>query len=454
MSTRAINLTEGSVTKDIVRFTIPLFLSYLLQQLYNSVDTAVVGQFSGSADLAAVGSTSALINLLIGFFMGLATGTGVLYAMYFGSGNFKRLKKLIDNAMVLSFSIGLAITAVGVIFTEQLLGIMHVPDDVLGPSVVYLRIFMSGTVVNMLYNVGAGMLRAEGDSTRPLIYLFLGGLGNLILDIVLVAYFHMGVAGAAIATVAAQTVTAVLIYIRLHKLNQEYAFKISKIRLDRSITWDIVRISVPCGLQSSMFNISNLLVQIKINAFGTAAIAGFTAFDKLDSFIFMAMASLSLSISTFVGQNVGAGKYWRIKKGIGVTLAMCIAMSGLMSLAIMFFFQPLIHIFTKDETAAKYAWDMACYLIPAVWFYSFVDILAGAVRGAGEAVPVTVITAMTICVFRVVWLELLLHFRSEIEIVYLCYPVSWILCGIATIWYYYRRSGLKKSMRRELQPAK
>ena len=446
MRTGAVNLTEGSITKSIVQFSVPILLTNLLQQLYNSIDSAVVGQFCGDTALAAVGSTGALINLLIGFFLGLATGAGILYAMYYGAGDHGSLKKLIDSSMVISVAVGIVMTAVGMIFTKQLLMMMDVPDDVLGPSEEYLRIYMSGTIITLVYNVGAGLIRAEGDSVRPLIYLFVGGIGNLVMDILAVAILDMGVAGAAWATVVAQTITAVLVVIRLCRLNPEYAFRPLHITPDKLMTWDIVRISVPCGLQSSMYNISNLLVQIKINSFGTVAMAGITAYGKLDAFIYMPMAALSLAISTFVGQNIGAGRYDRMKKAIRVSLVISILCVWFLCAVILVFFEPLMHIFTDDPQAIAFGREMMGFLFPAVWLYSFVDVFSGAIRGAGQAVPVTVISALTICVFRIIWLEVLLHIVNDIRVVFLCYPVSWILCGSALTWYYFRRSTLRRSI--------
>lgn len=446
MKAKSINLTEGSITKSIIEFSIPLLLTNLLQQLYNSIDSAVVGHFCGDEALAAVGSTGSLINLLIGFFLGLATGAGVLYAMYYGAGDRRSLKKLIDSAMLLAVLIGAVMTAVGMIFTRQLLGIMDMPADVLDLSEEYLRIYMGGTIITLVYNVGAGLIRAEGDSVRPLLYLAVGGLGNLIMDVVAVAWLDMGVAGAAWATVLAQGITAVLVVLRLCRLDADYAFRPLHMRPDGVTTWDVVRISVPCGLQSAMYNISNLLVQIKINSFGMIAMAGLTAYGKIDAFIYMPTAALSLAISTFVGQNMGAGRYDRMKKAVQVSLVMCVLCVVGLCAVIFVFFDPLMHIFTADVEAVAFGRSMMYYLFPALWTYSFIDIFSGAIRGSGQAMQVTVICALAICVFRVLWLELLLPIYGDIRIVYLCYPVSWCLCSLALIWYYFRRSSLHRAI--------
>lgn len=446
MKPKTVNLTEGSITKSIVEFTVPILLTNLLQQLYNSIDSAVLGQFCGDDALAAVGSTGSLINVLIGFFLGLATGAGILYAMYYGAGDHKSLKKLIDSSMLLSLAVGAVMTALGVIFTRELLSVMDMPAGALDLSEEYLRIYMSGTVITLIYNVGAGLIRAEGDSMRPLIYLAIGGVGNLVMDIVAVAWLGMGVAGAAWATVLAQTITAVLVVIRLCRLNPDYALRPLRMKPDSLILRDLAAISVPCGLQSSMYNISNLLVQIKINSFGTIAMAGVTAYSKIDAFIYMPMAALSLAISTFVGQNIGAGKYERMKKAIRVCLLLCFSSYAVVGGIVLAFFEPLMHIFTADEQAIALGRVFLGYVLPTVWVYSFVDIFSGAIRGSGQAAQVTVISALTICVFRVVWIEALLPMFSDIRVVFLCYPTSWALCAAALLWYYFRRSSLRRAI--------
>ena len=446
MKPKTVNLTEGSITKSIVEFTIPILLTNLLQQLYNSIDSAVLGQFCGDDALAAVGSTGALINVLIGFFLGLATGAGILYAMYYGAGDHKSLKKLIDSSIVLSLAIGAVMTVVGVVFTRGLLGLMSMPPEALDLSEVYLRIYMSGTIITLIYNVGAGLIRAEGDSVRPLIYLAIGGVGNLVMDIVAVAWLGMGVAGAAWATVLAQSITAVLVLIRLCRLNPDYALRPLHMKPDRVVLRDVIAISVPCGLQSSMYNISNLLVQIKVNTFGTIAMAGVTAYGKIDAFIYMPMAALSLAISTFVGQNIGAGKYGRMRKAIRVCLVLCLASYLVIGGIVLAFFDPLMHIFTDDEQAVALGRVFLGYVLPTVWIYSFIDIFSGAIRGSGQATQVTVISALTICVFRIVWIELLLPVYNDIRVVFLCYPTSWGLCTAALLWYYFRRSSLRRTI--------
>ncbi len=447
MRKSSVSLTEGSIFKGLLFFSVPLLLSNLFQQLYNSIDSAVVGTYAGDAALAAVGSTAALINLLIGFFMGISTGTNILYAMHYGADDRQGLKKLINNAMMISIICGLVMSVVGVLGAETMLRWMGTPDDVLPIATSYLKIFMAGTVINLIYNVGAGMIRAEGDSTRPLIYLVIGGVTNLILDFVFVAWLGMGAAGAAIATVAAQTVSAVLIVIRLTKLPEDYRLRPLKMSMNALTTWDITRISVPCGLQGSMFAISNLLVQSKINSFGSVAMAGVAAYSKVDGFIYMPLMALSLAVSTYVGQNIGAGKFDRVQKGIKTCLLMSLVTAVVLGAAVILLGEHVVAIFTKTPEAQAYALTEMWFLAPFVWIFVFSDILGGAIRGAGSTVTVTIISALSICVFRILWLTILLPMYNDIQILFLCYPISWLISSVATIIYYFKGSVIKKTIK-------
>ncbi len=447
MRKSSVSLTDGPIFKGLLFFSVPLLLSNLFQQLYNSIDSAVVGSYAGDTALAAVGSTAALINLLIGFFLGISTGTNILYAMHYGADDRQGLKKLINSAMLLSIICGIVISVVGVLGAETMLRWMGTPDDVLPLSTSYLRIYMAGTVINLVYNVGAGMIRAEGDSTRPLIYLIIGGVSNLILDFVFVAWLGMGAAGAALATVLAQLVSAVLIVIRLTKLPEDYRLRPLKMRMNGLTVWDITRISVPCGLQGSMFSISNLLVQSKINSFGSIAMAGVAAYSKVDGFIYMPLMALSLAVSTYVGQNIGAGKFDRVQKGIKTCLIMSLVTAVVLGTTVMLLGENVVSIFTKTPEAQAYALTQMRFLAPFVWIFVFSDILGGAIRGAGSTVTVTIISALSICVFRILWLTILLPMYNDIRILFLCYPISWALSSLATGIYYLKGSMIKKTMR-------
>lgn len=445
MHSSETTLTKGSIAKGIIFFSVPILLSNLFQQLYNAIDSAVVGSYCGELSLAAVGSTGSLINLLIGFFLGLSTGASVLYAMYYGAKDYPGLKKLIDTAMILSLGSGVVISILGVLFSRELLIWMDTPEEVLPYAMTYLRIYLAGTIITMVYNVGSGMLRAEGDSKRPLIYLVAGGLTNLVLDLFFVAVLGWGVAGAAAATVIAQGVSAVLTVLRLTKLNEEYRYHPLKMKFDRMIFIKLVKVSVPCGLQSSMFNIANLLVQAKINSFGSVAMAGVAAYSKIDGFVYMPLMALSLAVSTYVGQNIGAGQFSRVRQGIKLCQIMAFCLSALLGITIFFTADYVLNLFTKEAEVKEFALGMMKYMAPFACTFTFSDIFGGAIRGTGETMSVTIISAICICVFRVAWLTIMLRFINDIRIVYLCYPISWVLSSVCiTVYYFFGFKGRKK----------
>ncbi len=407
----------------------------------------MLGRFAGPTPLGAVGVAGSVINLLIGFFLGIATGTGVLYAMHYGAGDKPGLKNLIDSAMLLSTLCGLLVSVVGVIFAEPLLRAMGTPEELLPDAVVYLRIIFAGALTTMFYNVGAGMIRAEGDSRRPLVYLLIGGVSNLVLDVFMVAVLHWGAAGAAIATVAAQAISAVLVVARLTKLDPAYRFDLLHMRPEGLALWDVVRISIPCGLQGSMYNISNILVQSSINGFGAVAVAGVTTYYKLDAFIYMPMGALSLAVSTYVGQNIGAGKFGRVKRGIRFGVWASAISCITVGLIIIVFARPLLSLFTTDEETLRVSLGVMPFLAPFGWTLGFSDILGGAIRGAGQAGKVTLIMALCICVFRIVWIFTMLPIVRDIRVVYLCYPLSWMLSSLVMTIFYFKGSVIGKTIR-------
>ena len=386
MKKRDYSLTEGVIWKSLLFFAVPIMLSNLLQQLYSAVDSSIVGIFAGSMPLAAVGSSGALINLLVGFFLGISTGTSVIFAKYFGADDKKKLLKTMNTSIILSSIAGIIITIVGMIWTKSLLEFMHCPEDVIDLSVMYLRVYFLGIVGMMIYNVGAGIIRARGDSKHPLYYLFVSGVLNLVLDILFVAVFNMGVAGAAFATVISQYVSAALVIINLMNIPESYRLRLKKIHFDKETANEIIRLGIPCGLQAAMFNISNMIVQIKINDFGSVAMAGCAAYEKIDGFLYMPMMALGLSISTFVGQNIGAGKYERIKKGVNVCLVLSVIMTMIGSAIVLLTGGRLLNVFTDNEEVKNIGILMMFILAPFTWTHSFTEILGGAIRGAGSAV--------------------------------------------------------------------
>ncbi|WP_394886074.1 MATE family efflux transporter [Clostridium butyricum] len=449
MKKRDYSLTEGVIWKSLLFFAVPIMLSNLLQQLYSAVDSSIVGIFAGSMPLAAVGSSGALINLLVGFFLGISTGTSVIFAKYFGADDKKKLLKTMNTSIILSSIAGIIITIVGMIWTKSLLEFMHCPEDVIDLSVMYLRVYFLGIVGMMIYNVGAGIIRARGDSKHPLYYLFVSGVLNLVLDILFVAVFNMGVAGAAFATVISQYVSAALVIINLMNIPESYRLRLKKIHFDKETANEIIRLGIPCGLQAAMFNISNMLVQIKINDFGSIAMAGCAAYEKIDSFLYVPMMAFGLAISTFVGQNIGAGKTDRIKKGVKVCLGYAVIITFMMSILVLLSGSYLINLFTTSEEVKNMGLVMMYIIAPFTFTHCFTEVLAGAIRGAGFAFHTMILTATGICLFRVIWLSSMLSYMNDIRLLYWCYPASWIFCSICFIIYYLRGRWLTNSLQSE-----
>lgn len=442
----ANSLTEGSIWKGLLFFAIPIMLSNLLQQMYNTIDSAVVGTWAGSEALAAVGSTSALINLLVGFFLGISTGAGVVYATYFGAKDEKNLRRVIDNSLILGAAAGIILTATGVIFCPQLLRLMNTPEDVMDLAVTYLRIYFGGIIVMLIYNIGAGLIRAGGDSRRPLYYLIISGFLNLVMDVLFVAVLGLGVAGAAWATVISQACSAVLVTVHMMRFPKGYRLTLRGIRFDKETSAQIVKLALPCGIQSSMFNIANLLVQVKINGFGSVAMAGVAAYTKIDGFVYTPTQAISLAVSTYVGQNIGAGNIDRAKKGVNRAVVLVLCTSITIGGTVLLLGEHLLHLFTSDEAVVDFGLQMMYVMASTAWTFSPADVLSGAMRGAGAATQVTIINALCICIFRILFLTFVLPLYMNISFLFMVYPMSWLLCTVCIVIYYRKGKWMKNAV--------
>jgi len=450
LENRNTYLVQGSVWKGIVRFAIPILLSNLFQQLYNTVDTAVVGKFAGSEALAAVGSTGALINLFVGFFLGISTGTGVIFATAYGARDIEKLKKVLHAALILAFGAGAVLTAVGTTCARGMLELMDSPADVIELASEYMQIYFAGSLFMLIYNVGAGIIQSSGDSRRPLIYLVISGVLNVICDVFCVAVLDMGAAGAAVATVFSQLIACALILIRLYRIPEGWRLRLRELRFDKRVAWNITKLAVPSGLQSCMFSLSNILIQAKINAFGSVAMAGVAAYSRIDGFGFMPIQALGLSISTFVSQNLGAGQYQRIRQGVKVVV-LCACLSSLtVNSCICLFGRKLLRIFTDDPEVISYGMMQLWRLAPFEIIFAFSDVFAGAVRGAGKVTQPMIIYAITICAFRIVGLLILMPLIPDIRVVFWAYPTSWTICSAALTIYYSKGSWMPEGMRKKL----
>lgn len=439
----ARNITEGVIWKQLLFFFFPILLGTFFQQMYNTVDTIIVGRFVGTEALAAVGSTGALISLLNGFFIGLSSGATVLVSQFFGANDLPGVRKAVHTGVGLALVLGLMISFLGLFFGPQILRLMKTPADCLDGAVTYCRIFFSGAVASMVYNMGAGILRAMGDSKRPMIFLIITCFVNIFLDIFCVVVLKMGIAGAALATVLSQAISAVLVLLVLMKLPEEYALKLSRIQIHPVLLRRILQVGLPAGLQFVTFDLANLLIQSGINSFGSATIAAFTAYAKADMLTWMISGAFGVAITTFVGQNYGAQKYDRIHKSVRICLAMGVALIGTSSTVIILCRHFILGVFSADPEVIRLGAWLMLWVVPFNAFFVPVEVCGGAMRGVGYSVLPTAITSICVCVFRVLWLFLVVSRFHTLEMLMMCYPISWILADIAFLITYRRGNWLR-----------
>lgn len=440
-------IVEGVIWKQLLIYFFPILLGTFFQQLYNTVDAVVVGNYLGKEALAAVGgATGTIINLLVGFFVGLSSGATVVISQYFGSGDEEGVSRAVHTSIALSLAGGIFLTFVGIFGARWALEMMGTTADVIGGATDYMRIYFAGVIMNLLYNMSSGILRAIGDSRRPMIYLIICCLVNIVLDILFVGFMHMGVAGAAIATISSQAVSAILTMRALMRTEECYKFVIKKLRVDFPLLGRILRIGFPAGIQSMMYSISNLLIQANINALGTDTMAAWTAFGKVDSIIWMVMGAFSVSVTTFVGQNWGAGKVDRVKTSIRTGMVVELLSTLIMSGVILLTGQHLIRLFTQDEDVIAISLMIMHCNVPLYVSFVPIDLLSGGMRGMGNSLAPMLIICFGVCIFRVVWLFTAVPLNNNIITIVLSYPISWILTSIVMIIYYLhwsKKAGLR-----------
>ena len=428
-------MTEGSIVKSLLLFALPLIFGNLLQQMYNTADSIIVGNFVGSNALAAVGSSGSPIYLLIGFSQGLAVGAGVVVSQYLGAGDHKETREAVHTALAIAVVMGLLLTVGGVACGRALLVAMNTPAEVLADAVTYIRIYFGGVLFSVVYNMTAGILNAAGNSKRSLLYLGVASITNIVLDLVLIAGCKMGVAGAAIATDISQLVSCVLSLRFLMRVEDDYRVTAKEVRVHKKMAVRIIKVGLPTGIQNMVISLSNVLVQVSVNGYGAAAMAGFAAYMKVDGFNILPVLSFSMAATTFVGQNFGAGKIDRVKKGTFVTLGMCIVYTILTGILLLAFQDPIMHLFTGDETVIAYGKICMLYFCPFYWMLGILQGLAGTVRGTGKSVPPMVVLLISLCLFRIVWIQFALPLFAGIEGVLLVYPVSWAVGAVLMVLY-------------------
>lgn len=431
----SVLMTEGVIWKQMVIFSVPLLIGNLFQQLYNTVDSIVVGRFIGREALAAVGSSTPLINLIIGLFMGIAVGSGVIISQYYGAGSEEKMGWAVHTSIALSIIGGLILTAAGIAFSPMILGWMKTPTEVMETSVLYFRIYFLGSLFNLLYNMGAGILQAVGDSRRPLYYLCISSVVNIVLDIIFVAVFHMGVDGVAWATIISQCVSSVLVISALMRANDIYRLTLKKIKIDKRMMGRILKLGIPSGVQQSIISLSNVVVQSNVNVFGPTVMAGFGAYNKVDGFVVLPMQSFCMAATTFTGQNIGAGQPKRIREGIKQGMIICMSVTALISLLLFFESERILSIFSSDPGVIRYGMVTMRVL---VWYYVVLaahQILMGVMRGAGKSMETMLISVGNMCVLRMIYIKLVIPVLPSYEAVLWCYPLTWVTTILMDIIY-------------------
>ncbi len=430
-------ITEGVIWKQLLLFFFPILFGTFFQQLYNAIDAIIVGRYVGKEALSAVGgSTNTVIQLIVGFFVGLSSGATVIISQYYGAKKQEMVEYAVHTAIAFSVIAGLVMSAAGIITAPAVLQAMNTPEDVLGPSVTFLRIYYLGMVGNLVYNISAGILRAVGDSKRPLYFLIVSCMTNIILDMLFVVGFGMGVAGAALATIISQALSAVLVIMLLVKTTDMHRLYIRNIRLDRRMLARIIRIGFPAGMQSIMYSSSNVIIQAGINSLGTDTVAAWTAYSKIDSIFWMIVSAFGISVTTFVGQNYGAGKRERLRKGVRICMAMTFASTLFISFVLYFWGIYCYRLFTTDAAVIRIGIHMLRYLVPVYFTYVTIEILSGALRGVGDSWIPMLICLIGICALRVAWLMLAVPLRKNIYTIMFSYPLTWVVTTILFIIYY------------------
>lgn len=430
-------LTEGSIGKALLKFFFPIMFGTFFQQLYNTVDAIIVGRFVGSNALAAVGGSAGMIvNLIVGFFVGLTAGASVIVSQFFGSGDRAKVSKSMHTIYAFSIIGSLVISVVGYFLAPELLEMMSTPADIYEDSILYLRVFLLGIVFMFIYNTGSALLRAIGDSKRPLIYLIVCCFVNIVLDILFVAVFQMGVFGAALATIIALAISSVLVTKALANSKELCDFSIREICIDLSMLKRQIYIGLPGGIQTSMYSLSNMILQVAVNKLGTDAAAAWTTLAKMDAIYWMVGGSLGTALTTVVGQNFGAGKVDRVKKSVNIGLGLYYALSGAIVIILMTFQRPLFAIFTDNQVVIDIAVSAFSIMAPFYLLFSFIEIYSCALRGMGDVLIPMIMTMTGVCGFRVLWSIFIVPISPSMELISWSYPVSWVVTSACFIVYY------------------
>ncbi len=447
-------ITEGPILRPLLAFFFPILLGTFFQQLYNTVDAIIVGNYVGTAALGAVGgSTAIIINFLVNLFVGISSGATVVIAQHYGAQQGEDVYESVHTAVALALAAGGVITIAGILLSGPALRLMDTPEDVMDYAVVYLRVYFCGTVASFVYNMGASILRAVGDTKHPLYFLMAACLTNIVLDLFFVAVLGLGVFGAALATVISQVVSAVLVAISLLRPGNVYSVVPREVRFHREKLVGILRIGLPAGIQSNMYTVSNMVLQSRMNLFGTVTVAAYTAFEKIDGFYWMISSAFGVSITTFVSQNFGARKYQRLRQGVRVCLALTAGVSLAISLLFCLGAPVLLRMFSPDGQVIALGTHMMWYISPFYILFVCIEIFSGTARGAGDALKPMLLTCGGVCVLRVAWVVVVLSHYPAVETILVSYPISWGITSLLYLIYYFRGNWLRRGIAKAGFPA-
>lgn len=433
-----VDMTTGNITRHIISFALPLLIGNIFQQLYNTVDTWVVGKFVSNEAYAAVGTVGPIINMLIGFFMGLSSGAGVVISQYYGAKRFAEVEKTVHTAITMTLILGIAFTGLGLFMTPYMLTLMKTPENVLPESTAYLTIYFSGILGLMLYNIGAGVLRAVGDSKRPFYYLVVCAVMNTVLDLVFVIQFKMGVKGVALATILSQATSAILVMITLLRTDECIRLRLKKLRLHWEMLKKIFRVGIPAAIQMAITAFSNIFVQSYINFFGDNCMSGWTTYAKVDQLLFLPMQSIALASTTFVGQNLGCNQVERAREGVRKALTISLISTVVLMVPVLIFSPEIVAFFNSKSEVVQYGSMLLRWLSPFYVLCCFNQIYSGALRGAGNSKAPMIFMLASFVAFRQIYLFAMSNIWNEIIPIAMSYPAGWLLCSILTGVYYHK----------------
>ena len=445
-----IDMCNGSILDKLVSFSIPLMLSGILQLLFNAVDIIVVGQFTGNEALAAVGSTTALINVFVNLFIGISLGASVLAARFYATGQEKEMSETVHTSITLALISGIAMGIIGVIAAKGALELMDTPDNVLNLSTLYMRIYFMGMPFFMLYNYGAAILRAVGDTKRPLLFLIISGVVNAGLNMILVIIFHMGVAGVGIATVISQLISCILVLRCLYKSEGCYQLRFSKLRIQKVYLRQIFQVGIPAGIQSTVINFSNALLQSSVNSFGSTAMAGYTAANNILGFLYASVNAVTQACMSFTSQNYGVGKWKRMDRVLIDCLILSFVAMMILGNSAYFFGPKLLTIYTSNSKVIQCGMEILLYTTVTYFLCGFMDLFPGALRGMGRSGVPMILSIIGTVGTRIVWIFWIFPNHRSLDILFISYPASWIITIVLqVICYYFVRKQLYAKMRAE-----